>query len=213
MMQLKITRKLIIAGDEDCLKTQELVALVLGSTDAARQVMESYRSLGSLEEAPTVDLLALPHMGPRRVAALRAALALSRRRGLEPPFRGRSISCSKDVYEMIAPLIRHERREVLLVLALDARNRLLRSPFTAAVGALNGAAIEARELLRPLILASAASAVLTHNHPSTCPEPSHEDALLSQTMFEACALVGVRLLDHVVIGDGEYVSLADRGLL
>jgi small subunit ribosomal protein S5 len=68
---------------------------------------------------------------------------------------------------------------------------------------LTQAVIEPRELLRPLILAAAASAVLAHNHPSSCPEPSHEDIVLSQTMFEACALVGIRLLDHVVVGDGE----------
>jgi len=81
------------------------------------------------------------------------------------------------------------------------------------VGSLTKAVIEPRDLLRPLILSAAAAAVLAHNHPSTCPEPSAEDELLSHTVFEACALVGIKLLDHVVLGDGCYVSLADRGLL
>jgi len=152
-------------------------------------------------------------MGPRRVAATRAALALARRRGWEPPFRGRQITQSSDVYDLVSPLIRHERREVLLVLALDARNCLIRSPYTVGVGSLTQAVIEPRDMLRPLIVAAASAAVLAHNHPSTHPEPSREDVALSEMMFEACALVGIRLLDHVVVGDGAYVSLADKGLL
>jgi DNA repair protein RadC len=210
---LEATRVLVLAGDEDGLPTQSLLALLLGSDEAARRLVERFGSLGSVEEATALDLLALPGLGRRRAAAVRAALALGRRRSAEPPYRGRQVGSSRDVYDLAYPLVRHERREVLLVLALDTRNRLLRSPITVAVGSLTQAVVEPRELLRPLILAAAAAAVLVHNHPSTCPEPSPEDAALSRTMFEACALVGVRLLDHVVLGDGAFVSLADRGLL
>lgn len=212
-MNLSTTRKLLIAGDEDDLTTEQLLAVVIDSRATAHQILSCFGSLGCLEEAAALDLLAIPGVGPRRAATMRAALALARRRKAEPPSRGRQIGCSRDVYEAVHPLIGHERREVLVVLALDTRNRLLRSPCTVSIGSLNQAAVEPRELLRPLILATAASAILAHNHPSTCPEPSPEDISLSQTAFEACALVGIRLLDHVVIGDGRYVSLADRGLL
>jgi DNA repair protein RadC len=102
---------------------------------------------------------------------------------------------------------------VLILLALDTRHRLIRSPIFAAIGSLSRAVIEPRDILRPLILSASAAAVLAHNHPSTCAEPSAEDELLSRTVFEACSLVGIRLLDHVVLGDGVYVSLADRGLM
>jgi DNA repair protein RadC len=210
---LEATRRLVLAGDEDGQSTQALLALLLGSDEAARRLVERFGSLGSVEEATALDLLDLPGLGRRRAAAVRAALALGRRRSTEPPLRGRQVGCSRDVYDLAHPLLRHERREVLLVLALDTRNRLLRSPITVAVGSLTQAVVEPRELLRPLILAAAAAAVLVHNHPSTCPEPSPEDAALSRTMFEACALVGVRLLDHVILGDGDFVSLADRGLM
>jgi DNA repair protein RadC len=211
-MDIDTSRKLILAGDEDGVPTESLLGILIGSTQAHR-IMSSFGSLGSVEEAAAEDLLALPGMGPRRVAMTRAALALSRRRGSEPPFRGRTIARSSDVYDLVHPITRHERREVMLVLALDARHRLLRSPYVVCAGSLTHAAVEAREALRPLIMAAASAAVLAHNHPSTCPEPSPEDVSLSQTMFEACALVGIRLLDHVVVGDGSYVSLADRGLL
>ena len=127
--------------------------------------------------------------------------------------RGRAISSSRDVHALLGPLLRHERRELLVALALDARNRLLRSPIVVAVGSLTRAAVEPRELLRPLILAAAASTVLAHNHPSCCAEPSPEDVSLSRTLARATELLGIRLLDHVVVGDGAYVSLAERGLL
>jgi DNA repair protein RadC len=102
---------------------------------------------------------------------------------------------------------------VLVALALDARNRLIRSPITVAVGSLSRTVVEPRELLRPLITAAAAAAVLAHNHPSSCPEPSAEDIALTRTLAQATDLLGIRLLDHVIVGDGSFVSLADRGLL
>jgi DNA repair protein RadC len=212
-MRLAESTRLVLAGDEDQVPTQDLLALVLRSSPAASHLLGRFGSLGTLEEAAPPDLLDLPGVGPKRAAAVRAVLTLARRRGSEPAFRGRPIGCSRDVYELLAPLVRHERREVLVLLALDARHRMVRSPIIAAVGSLTGAAIEPRDLLRPLIVATAAAAVLAHNHPSTCPEPSAEDETLSRTLFESCALVGIRLLDHVVIGDGGFVSLADRGLL
>lgn len=212
-MRMQETHRLVLAGDEDQLPTQDLLALVLRSPSAARQLLDRFQSLGSLEEASPQDLLELPEIGPQRVARLRAALALARRRGSEPPYRGRPIGSSEDVYQVLSPLVRHERREVLLLLALDTRHRLIRSPIIGAVGSLSRAVIEPRDLLRPLILSASAAAILAHNHPSSCPEPSAEDELLSQTLFEACTLVGIRLLDHVILGDGSYVSLADRGLI
>ena len=206
-------RRLLLAGDEDAVTTTDLLALVLGSTAAARSLLARYGSLGSIEEAEVADLLCLEDVGARRATTLRAALALARRRASEPPFRGRKVTCSRDVFDLLGPLLRHERREVLVALALDARNRLVRSPVTVAIGSLTRAAVEPRELLRPLIVAAAASAVLAHNHPSSCVEPSPEDIELSRQIARATGLVGIRLLDHVIVADGTYASLADRGLL
>jgi len=212
-MQLEPTRALLMAGDDEGVSTEELLALVLGSSVVARRLFVRFGSLGSLEEASDRELLALPEVGPRRVAALRAALALARRREREPPVRGRVVASSRDVYTLLGSQVRHERREILLALALDTRNRLIRSPITVAVGSLTRTVVEPRELLRPLVIAAAAATVLAHNHPSTCAEPSPEDISLSRTLSKATELLGIRLLDHVVLGDGGYVSLADRGLL
>ena len=123
------------------------------------------------------------------------------------------MASSRDVYALLGPLLRHERREILVALALDARNRLIRSPITVALGSLTRTVVEPRDLLRPLIVAAAAAAVLAHNHPSSCADPSAEDIALSRTLVKATRLMGVRLLDHVIVGDGSYVSMADRGLL
>ena len=212
-MSLTTWRQSVLVGDEEGLDTAELLAVLLGSSEAAKSALASFESLGSLEEASVAELLALPGIGRRRASALRAAFALGRRRMAEPPWRGRPIHSSRDVYDTLHPLVRHERKEIVFVLALDSKNRLIRSPIVAAVGSLTHAALEPRDILRPLLEAAAASTILAHNHPSTCPEPSSEDISLSRAMFESCTLMGVRLLDHVVIGDGGWVSLADRGLL
>lgn len=211
-MQLDTQKDLLLAGDDD-LPTETLLALLLGSAPAATELVARFDTLGAIEQASPAELLELPNLGPRRVTRLKASLALARRRALEPPLRGRQLRCSEDVHDLLGPVLRQERREVLVVLALDSRNRLLRSPHVAAVGSLSRAVVEPRELLRPLILAAAAAAILAHNHPSLDPEPSDDDVALSRSAFEACAMLGIRLLDHVIIGDGAFISLADKGLL
>jgi DNA repair protein RadC len=207
------SQELILADDEEALTTEELLALLLNSKNIAKAIIKEFGTLGSLEHASQDELLALPKMTLKKIAVLRALFALGRRRHKEPPFRGRPIKSSEDAFNTLNPLVRHEDREVFIALALDAKNKLIRSPIVVAIGSTSQAVIDPRSLLKPLLLSSAVSTIIAHNHPSSCPEPSQEDIDFTLKLFEACMLMGIKLFDHIVIGDGSYVSLAERGII
>lgn len=121
------------------------------------------------------------------------------------------INTSQQVFELLHDL-RFETKEHFLALHLDSKNRIL-CLDRISVGSLNCSVVHPREALKGALLSSAAAIVLAHNHPSGDATPSREDLELSTRLKECAELIGIRILDHVIIGDGCYVSLADRGLL
>jgi len=118
----------------------------------------------------------------------------------------------EDVVAVIGRRLRKEQREHFLVLLLNARHEVL-GKETISIGSLNASIVHPREVFKPAVLASAASLVLVHNHPSGDPEPSEEDVAISKRLVQAGELLGISVLDHVVIASRGVVSLRSRQLL
>lgn len=118
---------------------------------------------------------------------------------------------SKQVFEFFTAM-RDETKEHFVALHLDSKNRLS-CLDVVSTGSLNASIVHPREVFKTALLSSAAAVILLHNHPSGDPTPSREDLELTGRLREAGELLGIRVLDHVIVGDGCYVSLADRGLL
>jgi DNA repair protein RadC len=116
------------------------------------------------------------------------------------------------VYAAFGPLMEDLKREVFRVALLDAQNRLLRDRIVSE-GTLSASLVHPREVFRPAILESAASVILLHNHPSGDPTPSREDIRLTRQLVECARLLDLRVHDHVVIGRGVFVSLAEQGVV
>lgn len=121
------------------------------------------------------------------------------------------INSSQIVFELFK-FLAAESKEHFIVLHLDSKNKLLCIDRVSS-GSLNASIVHPREVLKSCLLSSCAGLILLHNHPSGDPAPSKEDELITNRLKEGCDLLGVRLLDHVVIGEGSFVSFADRGLL
>lgn len=121
------------------------------------------------------------------------------------------LSSSITVADMFG-FLRHETKEHFIALHLDSKNRLLCLEIVS-VGSLNASIVHPREVYKSALLSSAAAIVFVHNHPSGDPTPSREDIELTSRLKEAGELLGIRLLDHVVIGSGRHYSFADTGLL
>ena len=117
----------------------------------------------------------------------------------------------QQLYEMFKELV-VETKEHFLALHLDGKNRIV-CLDRVSVGSLNQSVVHVREVMKSALLSSAAAIILIHNHPSGDPSPSTEDMTITRRLKEAGELLGIPVLDHIIIGDGEYVSFAERGLL
>ncbi|MFQ5772084.1 MAG: RadC family protein, partial [bacterium] len=119
---------------------------------------------------------------------------------------------SDDVYKIVNPHIRNLGREVFKILLLTSRNTMI-AEKTIFEGSLTESVVSPREIIKEAINHSAASVVFVHNHPSGNPEPSENDKRVTQQLKSACQVVGVKVLDHIIIGSKGYYSFADSGLI
>lgn len=212
--------KLLHAGPA-CLGDTELLALILrtglssprtSALDLARQLLSRFGSLRALTVATVAELCAIPGIGPAKAADLLAVGELARRLASTPLRPGERFTTSGEVFAHFHERLRDQRKEVFLTLLLDSKNRLLRE-IRVSEGSLNASIVHPREVFAPVVRESAAAVLLVHNHPSGDPTPSREDLELTGRLRDAGELMGIRVLDHIIIGRGCYVSLADRGLL
>lgn len=193
---------------EDLL-VEDLLVLVAGN-ERARHLFSRHGIRGvqtlSLAEAVAEGL---PPGGARRLVG---AFELARRLAERQIVRGAPLTSSGQVFEAFHERLRHLRYEQMWLVFLDAKNRIQREVMLSQ-GSLTGSPVHPRELFRLAIRESAVSIVLVHNHPSGDPEPSSDDQDLTRRLEAVGELVGIRIVDHIVVGDGAYVSFLERGWL
>lgn len=212
-------REKLLARGAGALSDAELLAVLLGSgsggRDAvacARALLAAHGGLRGLLDRPPRALTALPGLGPARACALAAALELGQRHLAARLARGELLADPAAAGRYFAQRLRAREREVFALLYLDTRHRAL--GFEELFhGGLDGAEVHPRVVVQRALAHGAAAVIAGHNHPSGNPEPSAADHALTRRLAQALALVDIRLLDHLVIGDGPPVSLAARGLL
>jgi DNA repair protein RadC len=130
----------------------------------------------------------------------------------EPIVVGRQVNTPADSAAVFTTMLQDEAREVFAMLCLSTKHRVL-AYHEVSRGCLDSTLVHPREVFKAAILANAASIVLAHNHPSGDPAPSPDDMALTRRLVDAGRLIGVDVLDHIVIGDGRYVSFRERGWL
>lgn len=199
------------------LSAVELLALVVGSSGPgpgclalAHALLVRFGSLRALSRVSPVEMAGIAGIGPARAAALGAVFELGRRAARAS---GEPLICVQgpgDAARLLAPLLEGLGQEGVAVLCLGARNQVLHAGMIA-LGGLNAAGVEPREVFRTAIAAGASGLVLAHNHPSGCPEPSDDDVRLTRRIAACGETLGIKLLDHLVVGDGAYTSLRERG--
>jgi DNA repair protein RadC len=170
---------------------------------------------GSLAELPRFGLdefLAIKGMGPAKAVTLLAAIELANRLSSRSRYESLTISSPADAAGLVIEEMRHYLREHFRVLLLDTKNKVL-GMEEISIGSLNTSLVHPREVFRPAIRKACASVILIHNHPSGDPTPSSEDIAVTRRLYEAGRLLGIEVLDHVVIGDGRFVSFREKGLL
>lgn len=217
-MSPEAAERALLSGAAEQLPPAALLAALLAPGGVPRpeafsaRLLRRFGGLRALAAAAPQELLAWGGLGPGAALRLVACFELGRqadRAGLDAR---PAIHSPADVVALLGRRLSGLRQEQFRVLLLDSKNRVERDVLVA-MGGLNAAVVHPREVLRPAILSAAAAMVMVHNHPSGDPEPSEEDLRLTARFADACRLMGIELLDHVILGAAAHVSLRERGLL
>lgn len=211
--------KLIEKGSET-LSNTELLAIILRTGDASsghsaldhgRLLMQQFNeSLRKLGEASVQDICSIKGIGPAKAAQIKAAIEIGKRFAREEVRQGESFRSSADVFNFYREQLGGLKKEEFHVLLLDAKNRRIKD-VRVSEGSLTSSLVHPREVFNPIVRESAAAVILVHNHPSGDPAPSQEDLHITRRLREIGEVMGVRVLDHVIVGKGKYVSFVDDG--
>ncbi len=203
------------------LSDAELLALVLRTGDAAsamsaldhaRVLIARFGSLRELARAATAELCEVKGIGPAKAAEIQAVFEIARRFGTEELAPGAQYVSPAEVFRHFHPRLCDHKKEAFIALLLDSKNRLIRE-VVVSEGSLTASIVHPREVFAHVVRESAAAVLFVHNHPSGDPTPSAEDLDITTRLRDAGSLMGVRVLDHIIIGRQRFVSLAERGLL
>jgi DNA repair protein RadC len=216
---LERPRERLARAGAQSLSSAELLALVLRTGTRGRpadqlaaRLLARFSSLDGIARAGQAELCSVAGIGPAKVASLRAAFEVGTRLLQTPLHPGEKLGSPDQVFEHFDARLRRARQEMFFALLLDSRHRLIRE-VEVSRGSLNQSLVHPREVFAPALRESAAAILVLHNHPSGDPHPSREDHEVTRRLVRAGEILGVRLLDHVVIGAGAYKSFARSGWL
>jgi DNA repair protein RadC len=212
-------RERLLAGGAGSLSDAELLAVLLrtgtprcSASALAEQLLQRFGTLSGVLAAPRAEFMAVAGLGEARYAELQAACELARRQALET-MRRRDVLSSPDLTRrFLAHHLGLRRREIFCGLFLDSQHAVLHCE-DLFLGTLDAAAVYPREVARRSLELGAAAIIFAHNHPSGVVEPSDADRRITQRLQAALALFDIRVLDHIIVGQGCHFSFAERGLL
>ncbi|OGQ83275.1 MAG: hypothetical protein A3F90_10820 [Deltaproteobacteria bacterium RIFCSPLOWO2_12_FULL_60_19] len=214
-------REKLFARGAEALSEAELLALLLrtgnastgeSAVDHARLLLNHFQSLKGIDDASIPELSAIKGIGPAKSAGLKACMEIARRLRQKKWEVGDALRSSEDVFRHFGERLVKEKREIFYVVLLNNKNRKIRE-VKISEGSLTASLVHPREVYNPVIRESAAAVIFVHNHPSGDPTPSPEDLEITRRLKEVGEVMGIRVLDHVVVGHDRYFSFSDRGVL
>jgi len=199
--------------------TLALISIILGightsaaSLASARRLSKHFGSAAALTQASVEEIRRSGKVSARQAVLLWGALMLGRQLCCEPIRAGQRFSNSRDLFQRYRAQFFSASKEYFLSLHLNSKNQLIREVLVS-VGSLSTSVVHPREVFSPAVRDSTAAIVFLHNHPSGDPVPSKEDRECTIRLCQAGKILGIRVLDHIVLGHDDYFSFADAGLL
>ncbi len=212
-------RERLLAQGPQTLTNAQLLAILLqvgrqgsSAVQVGIEILDRLGGVAGLAQCGIEELCGVPGVGEAKAAQLKAAIELGKRALAGPLTKGTRITSSRDLFTHYHPILRDLRHEIFKVILLDAKHAIMRDA-TVSEGSLTLSVVHPREVFTLAVKESAAAVIFLHNHPSGDPTPSQEDRVLTTRLVSAGELLGIRVLDHLVVGDGRYVSFADQGWL
>src|SRR3989338_7258443 len=213
-------REKLLKKGAKTLSNSELLAILLrtgtngiSAIDLARNVLKKFGTFRDMAHTDTRDWKEFKGLGGAKIAHIQAALEIGRRYQQDVVSTGKQkIASTQDVVDIVLPHMRDLKTEVFKVVYLDSNNRII-DITDAAIGTVDHAFPIIREIIHAALQKFAKSIVCVHNHPSANITPSAEDRKLTNELCDAGKLMEIKVLDHVIIGDNQYYSFADQGML
>ena len=215
-------RERLLRFGADELSTAQLLAIILrtggrnkSALELAREILVKFNNLKEIEDASIAEFSELKGIGAAKIAQIKAAFELGKRlianekrnTSQQPCFKN-----SSQVYTYYMPKFYGLKKEKFLCTLLDTKNRVFKET-TVSEGTLTSSLVHPREVFRYAIKEAAASVLFVHNHPSGDPSPSRDDIDITKRLIETGKIIGINVLDHIIIGDGRYLSLVESGYL
>jgi DNA repair protein RadC len=214
-------RERLIKQGSDNLSDTELLAIILrtgewhegdSAIDLGRKLIVRFGSLRQLDSASISELSQIRGIGVLKAAEIKAALEIGKRLIKQKSESKKKVESSEDVVNYYAPYLRDLKKEVFKVMLLDGRNKLI-SDLTISEGGLNSSTVDTKVVLKESVKESASALIFVHNHPSGESEPTEADIRITNHLIQACELVGLKVLDHIIIGNDNYTSFLEKGLI
>ncbi len=214
-------REKLLHNGPQSLTEAELLAIILRTGNAstketaldhARALLKRFNGLKGLDEASPKELRVIKGLGSAKLAQIKACLEIGRRMGRETWKAGEPLKSPENVFRHFQDKFHKVNREIFYAVLLNNKNRKIRE-VKISEGSLTASLVHPREVYNPIIRESAAAVLFVHNHPSGDPTPSQEDIEITRRLKEVGEVMGIRVLDHVVIGHDRYFSFSDHGML
>lgn len=200
------------------LSTAELLAILIrvgvkgeNAIQVGQRLLNDFGGLTGLQRASYDEIRRQHGLGPAKAAQIKAAIDLGRRLSVQTPEDRPTIHCPEDAADLVRYEMAALEQEQLRVLILNTRNQVLQTT-TVYQGSLNSSQVRVGELFKTAVRRNAAALIVIHNHPSGDPSPSPDDIAITRAIIEAGKLLDIQVLDHLIIGQGRFVSLKKRGL-
>lgn len=218
-------RELLVKKGAKSLPLSKLLAIILrtgkegvSAEELAKRLLNHFGSLRAIDSASISEICKIEGIGPAKAAQIKAAFEIGKLLYEEKAEKKRQIKKVEDVLSYVAecygPYLRDERKEFFNVIFLDIKNKPI-DRIEISKGSIDATVVDLKEIIKEATIRSASSIILVHNHPSGDTEPSPEDIELTSRICEACKIVGIKVLDHIIIGKNQedYFSFAKQGLL
>ncbi|MEH6628739.1 MAG: DNA repair protein RadC [Motiliproteus sp.] len=212
-------REKLLQKGPQALSDAELLAIFLrtgipgkSAVDLSRELLQRFDGIRGLFKANEAAFCSAPGLGRAKFALLQAVLELAQRHLSEQIQRTDVLCSSSETRRLVCGRLRDREREVFAVLFLDNQHRMIAFEELFQ-GTIDSANVYPREVIKQALAHNAAAIIFAHNHPSGVSEPSDADRRITDRLVKAAALVDIRVLDHLVVGEGEPVSFAERGWL
>lgn len=211
--------KLLLKG-KNALSDAELVAILLGSgnrldsaVDLAKKILKKVNdNLVELSRLSAKDLMEFPGVGEAKAIIILAAIELGKRRHASEALVREKVACSRDAYEIFQGVLGDQPYESFWIILLNKANKVIRK-CSISEGGVSGTVVDPRKIFKIALDHHASSVILGHNHPSGNMQPSEADRKITKKIKEAGLVLDVAVLDHIIIGEGNYYSFADEGTL